>query len=297
MLQSGDKYYIIKQDEEMYYKESFNIATLENEDGIIYKKDKNHILNNIYLYDDLLYRCINIELFYGFVYDLEDINSKFVNNLLISEGVSFFEKRSQHDEFKTPPYYTKNLEDFKLIGTFNNAPNLNINNIINTKIDITIQIDYIKNIDNLIQYQTDIQDSLFVNKYYLKNSNIEAKNMNYQLSQFNYFCNQLPKLDDDLYVFRKQRLSSTYDPHYQFNFGKEETYSLPFSTSTSYEFVKNWSTSGLILVIKVTKDSNYMVLSDQSQNEITLGPCKLIYKEKGFYKDQAIIICELDLKI
>lgn len=276
MLQSGDKYYIIKQDEEMFYKERFNIATLENEDGIIYIKNNNHKLNKIYLYDDLLYRCINIELFYGFVYDLDD---------LLLDKIS---------------YHTKNLEDIKLVGTFNKvATLLNIDNIINKEINIVNQIEYIKNIDNLIQYHADIQDSLFVNKYYLINSTVEAKNMNYQLSQFYYFCDQLPKLDNNFYVFRKQRLSSTYDPYYQFNLCKEETYLLPFSTSTSYEFVKKWSIPGLILVIKVNKDSDYMVLFDQSQNEITLGPGKLFYKEKGFYNDQAVIICEynIDLKI
>jgi len=68
-------------------------------------------------------------------------------------------------------------------------------------------------------------------------------------------------------------------------------YEVPFSTSTSYDFVKNWSSNGLILIIKVLKDSNYMVLNDQTQNEITLGPGKLTYKEKGFFNNQPIILC------
>ena len=147
--------------------------------------------------------------------------------------------------------------------------------------------------EDLIHYQTDIQTHLFTNKYILLEDNsitIDSR-LYIQLHTFNYYCSLLPKSDNDFFVFRKQRLTSTYDPYYQFNEGTSETYLLPFSTTTSYEFAKTWSSPGLILMIYVPKNVNYMVLHNQDQHEITLSTGKLEYIEKGYYNDQPVIKC------
>jgi len=151
--------------------------------------------------------------------------------------------------------------------------------------------DHKLDIEGLKEFQDNIQSNLFVSKYVLYNKQVIVPSMSYEIDKFNYYCSQLPKAKQDFFVFRKQRLSETYNPYNQFNSGIQESYLLPFSTSLSYDFVKTWSSEGLILVIKVNKDANYMVLHNQTQYEITLGSGTLEYIDKGFYNGQAIIIC------
>lgn len=275
----NEQYYIINRDEEMYYKDTYNLVILEDKNEFIkYISNNNYyIIGNEYIINGIKYKCIDIDIYYGFVYDYEDL------------------------EYDRISYYTKNINNIKSIGTYNtNYIELNIDELIFTNNKIISKItkkhlSIIPSIYNLRTYQNDIQSNLFVNKYILNTANeIVLRNNNYDdINHFNYYCSLLPKSKKDFYVFRKQRLTATYNPVIQFNSMNEEKYLLPFSTSSSYEFVYKWNgiNNGIILVIKVPYNSNYMILYDQSQYEITLPIGTLQYINKGFYNNQPIIIC------
>jgi hypothetical protein len=272
MLRYGHSYFIINRDEEMIYKKSSKKSVFEtfshkrkyNMESIIYKDFDNHNISELYNFDDIMYKCISIDIYNEFVYELDQLNGNHVS------------------------CYVKG-DNIKLINNYNENKTIDISNLIllnNKFIKKNIDKLILKNINGLIKFQDKIQDCLFLHKNSINNVD---QILNIKL--FIKYTQQLPKFNKDFYVFRKQRLSKTYDPFYQFNTGENEVYQVPFSTSTSYDFVKNWSGNGLILIIKVLKDSNYMVLNDQTQNEITLGPGNLTYKEKGFFNNQPIILC------
>jgi hypothetical protein len=273
MLHYGHSYYIISRDEEMIYKKSCKKSVLEttshkrkyNMESIIYKDFDNHNIGELYNYNDILYKCISIDIYNEFVYELDQLNGDYVS------------------------CYVKD-DNIKLINNYNRNKTLDINNLIlsnNKFIKKNMHKLIVKNINGLIKFQDKIQDCLFLHKNSINVDPVLKQN----IKLFIKYTQQLPKFNKDFYVFRKQRLSNTYDPFYQFNKGENEVYQVPFSTSTSYDFVKNWSGNGLILIINVSKDSKYMVLNDQTQNEITLGPGILIYLEKGFFNNQPIILC------
>lgn len=264
MLQYGKSYFITLRDEEMIYKKSGMMSVLESIkrkrfSDIVYIDFIDHIIGNTYVYNDVLYKCTNIDVYYGFVYDIDQLDGEYIS------------------------CYINDVDRIKSISKFNSNKILDLGNLIESNyININKQIKEIKKINGLFEFQNNIQDCMFLYKNGINKKDIIL---------FNNFSKQLPRLDDDFYVFRKQRLSEYYNPFKQFNECDFENYILPFSTSLSYNFVKKWSTPGLILIIKVPKNSNYMVLYDQIQNEITLGPGKLDYQEKGFFDDQAIILC------
>lgn len=276
-LIKNTQYYIINRDEEMFYKDSYNLAVLENNDcGIIYNNyENNYIIGDEYIIQDIKYICREIDIYDGFVYEYEDLTNARI------------------------AYYNKDITNIKSIDIFNDAKSLNINKLLlanKKRIDkITkIQLSIIPSIYKLRDFQNAIHTDLFVNKYKLTlNNEIELYNYNDTLN-FNYYCSLLPKSACQFYVFRKQRLSSTYNPGIQFNSKKEERYLLPFSTSSSYEFVYKWNgiNNGLILIINVPSDTNYMVSYNQSQYEITLPVGILQYTEKGYYNNQPTIICD-----
>jgi hypothetical protein len=96
------------------------------------------------------------------------------------------------------------------------------------------------------------------------------------------------KLDSDFYVYRSIRESDSYNPEDKISKllrGEEieEEYPTLISTSWNLDFALNWSEDKYccLYVIKVPKDSNYLILKDsfdeseESQNEITLGPGKI----------------------
>jgi hypothetical protein len=277
-LIKNNLYYIVKLDDEMYYKNIFNLAVFEDINYYIkYVNNNNYIIENEYIIDNIKYKCKDVDLFYGFVYGYED---------LFCDRVA---------------YYTKNINDIKPLGTYENTDKLlNINNIIlsNSKKINNItkkHLCIIPKISNLCEFQNAIQIDLFVNKYILTSSNkiVINNNNDNDINHFNYYCSLLPKATTNFYVFRKQRFTSTYNPYIQFNSMNEEKYLLPFSTSSSYDFVYKWNgvNNGIILVINVPYNSNYMVLYDQTQYEITLTKGILKYIYKGFYNNQPIIIC------
>ena len=267
MLQYGHSYFITNRDDEMIYKQSYLISILELVSAKrkryyenLYENFNDHIIGNTYVNNNMLYKCIDIDIYYGFVYDIDQLNYEHIS------------------------CYIKDINTIKPISKFNSGKVLNLNNLINSNnVNINKQLEEIKKIKGLLEFQNNIRECMFLYRNGVNNKNITL---------FNNFSIQLSKLDSDFYVFRKQRLSEFYNPFKQFNDCDFENYALPFSTSLSYNFVKKWSTYGLILVIRVPKTSNYMVLYDQKQHEITLGPGNLVYKEKGFYNSQAIILCD-----
>ena len=272
MLRYGHSYFIINRDEEMIYKKSSKKSVFEtfshkrkyNMESIIYKDFNNHNIGELYNFDDIMYKCISIDIYNEFVYELDQLNGNHVSCYVKGYNIKLINN-----------YNEKKTIDISILILLNNK-------FIKKNIDKLI----LKNINGLIKFQDKIQDCLFLHK-----NSINNVDQIFNIKLFIKYTQQLPKFNKDFYVFRKQRLSKTYDPFYQFNKGENEVYQVPFSTSTSYDFVKNWSGNGLILIIKVFKDSNYMVLNDQTQNEITLGPGKLTYKEKGFFNNQPIILC------
>jgi len=260
MLSFGQLYYISGRDEEMYYKNTSQYAVLENVFDINHVPYSGHQIGQ--KYDDG-YICTDIGIFHGFVYNTDDLDSYYTS------------------------CYIKDISRIIPIEKFDSKKKINLEPLIWLNRIPTQESD----IDGLKEFQGDIQANLFVSKYNLHDGQVTVPAMDYQIDKFDYYCSCLTKAEQDFYVFRKQRLSETYNPYKQFNSGTCETYLLPFSTSSSYDFVKKWFSEGLILVIKVNKDSNYMVLHDQSQFEITLGPGTLEYVDKGFYNGQPIIIC------
>lgn len=235
------------------------LKSIKKYNDIIYINFDNHIIGNVYIINNIFYKCIDIDIYYGFIYDIDQLDGKYIS------------------------CYIKNINMIKPINKFYSNKILDLSNLIESNyVNINKQIEEIKKINGLFEFQNNIQDCMFLFKNGVNNKNIIL---------FNNFSKKLPRLDNDFYVFRKQRLSEYYNPFKQFNECDFENYILPFSTSLSYNFVKKWSTPGLILIIKVPKNSNYMVLYDQIQKEITLGPGKLDYQEKGFFNDQAIILC------
>jgi hypothetical protein len=274
MFIKGNKYYIKYLDDEVFYKSfsMFMVFSNSRHPSLYKLYDNSYILGSFYVLDGIQYKCCDISMYYHFVYDEEDVYNDTISNLLV-----------------------KDINNIIKIDTYNKKSKIYLKKIIKSNqivIDNLISKTYTPCSD-LIQYQTDIQTHLFTNKYtLLENGSITINpKMNIQIHRFNYYCSLLPKSDNNFYVFRKQRLTFTYNPQYQFNEGTSETYLLPFSTTTSYEFAKSWSSHGLILMIHVPKDVNYMVLYNQSQHEITLSSGTLEYIEKGYYKDQPVIKC------
>lgn len=274
MLSLGTKYYIKSKDDELYYKSSSVIAVFENSKlpslYKVYNIITPYTIDSLYILEGNIYTCIDIDIYHEFVYDEEDLNDDI-------NGV-----------------YIKNIENIIKIDTYTFKSKLHLKKFLKSNQKVTDKLISKKypTSSELIQYQFDIQTSLFTNKYTILDNSVVIKSEMYaEIPKFNYYCSLLPKSNNNFFVFRKQRLTSTYNPYYQFNEGISETYLLPFSTSTSYEFAKTWSSPGLILIIGVSKNANYMVLYDQSQNEITLSSGTLEYIEKGYYKDQPVIIC------
>lgn len=277
MLIQGTQYYIKSTDDEVFYKSSSRMAVFENSRLPLlyrvyneYNTIKPYITDSLYILEGNIYKCKDIDIYHIFVYDEEDLYKN-------TNGI-----------------YIKNIENIVKIGTYNEKSNLDLKKFIklNQKIINKLISKKYSTSSELIQYQSDIQTHLFTNKYTILDGIVTINSYMYlEIPRFNYQCSLLPKSNKDFYVFRKQRLTSTYNPYYQFNEGISETYLLPFSTTTSYEFAKSWSSPGLILMIHVPKNANYMVLHDQSQHEITLSSGTLEYVEKGYYKNQPIIIC------
>lgn len=276
MLTEGTKYYIKNTDDEVYYKSSSRMAVFENTNlpllYMVYNKEsiKSYTIDSLYILEGNIYKCDDIDIYHKFVYDEEDLYGDTI-------GI-----------------YIKNIDNIVKIDTYNVKSNLDLKKLLklNQKvIDKLISKKYSTS-SELKQYQSDIQTHLFTNKYTILDGIVHINPCMYlEISRFNYYCSILPKFNNEFYVFRKQRLTSTYNPYHQFNEGINETYLLPFSTTTSYEFAKSWSSPGLILIIHVPKNANYMVLHDQSQHEITLSSGTLEYVEKGYYKDQPVIKC------
>jgi hypothetical protein len=281
LLIPNKKYFVLylNEEEELYYKYSKNITVLEEINNIFNKiyieDDKKYIPNKIYIYNNIGYICIDNSLFYVMNDDYGDkYYIKNINNIIPIQSFNI-------DNSKNNKYDTKK---FNML--------IENNNLLIAKIN-KLHLEQIPNIYNLIHFQNEIVQGKFTSKHYNMNYNV----LDYEIEKFNKFCLQLPKLNHNFLVFRKQRLSLSYNIYDQFNNGTEETYYLPFSASSSYDFVKKWSNSGLILIINLTKESNYMVLYNQEQSEITLGPGKLIYLEKTYYNEQPIIFCNYENKL
>ena len=273
MFSVGTKYYIKSKDDELFYKSSSVVTVFENSilPSIYRTYNESHVIDSLYIIEGIVYNCIDIDTYHEFVYDEEDLYDDTIRGV-----------------------YIKNIDNIIKIETYTEYPNVHLKKFLksNQKVVNKLISKTYTTTSELIQYQSDIQTHLFTNKYTILDGNICIHpSMYVHVHRFNYYCSLLPKSSNDFYVFRKQRLTSTYNPYYQFNEGTNETYLLPFSTSSSYEFAKSWSTPGLILIICVPKNANYMVLHDQSQHEITLSSGTLEYIEKGYYKDQPIIVC------
>ena len=269
-LNVGQLYNLTKRQEQLFYAGTRNRSKYENSVGnIIYKNDIHY---EYIIEDDIEYRLVEHYIGYAFVYEEDDIN---------------------YEQFY---HYIKDMEQIITINSFNDLGTIDLTDLIianKTQTDVIVSMHQaaISHLDGLTYFQSEIQASMFTCKY----GTSELLKLQKETIMFNIFCDQLPKSDsiDYFYVFRRQRLSATYDPCEQYNNGNFEKYILPFSTSTSYDFVKEWSDNGVILVIKVPFDFRYMALYNQSQCEITLAPCTLNYINRGMYNNQAIIICDI----